>query len=206
MLDQVLVRIESRLRAVGLSATAASKRAGLSEDAIRNIRRSVESGSRKGISTQTLSALAPVLQTTEGWLLTGDGDDGPRRSAVVAIAGRVGAGAEIEAIADETPRYIEIPYDWQDAVPFEVAGTSCYPIYEPGDIIIVRGEPRLILEEIEGHMCVVETEAGLGLVKRVFEDGRGTFQLESPNAPPRKQVALRSARRVVLKLDPTQVG
>ncbi len=48
--------------------------AGLSPDAIRNIKRASKSGDKRlGVSTHTLSALAPVLRTTVGWLLSEDG-------------------------------------------------------------------------------------------------------------------------------------
>lgn len=70
MLDEILKRIEARLKAVELDASVASKLAGLSDSAIRNIQRR-KSAEGVGISTATLFALAPVLQTTPAWLLEG---------------------------------------------------------------------------------------------------------------------------------------
>lgn len=72
-LPEIVARIDERLKKVGLSATAASKRAG-KPDAIRNMRRAIKSGDRDGVSTKTLQALAPVLETTAAWL-TADGPD-----------------------------------------------------------------------------------------------------------------------------------
>jgi hypothetical protein len=72
-LADILRRIEERLAAVGLSATAAGRMAG-KPDVIRNIRRATKSETRRGVSTATLAALAPVLQTTSRWLLTGEGE------------------------------------------------------------------------------------------------------------------------------------
>lgn len=69
-LAAILSRIEARLKATELTANEASRRAG-KPDAIRNLRRAVENGMRRGISTATLSALAPVLSTSQAWLLTG---------------------------------------------------------------------------------------------------------------------------------------
>ncbi len=77
MRDEILERIEQRLSATGLSAFAASQRAGLSGDAIRNLRRAARKdpgGGRGGISVDTLNALAPVLGTTVAWLLSGEGE------------------------------------------------------------------------------------------------------------------------------------
>ena len=76
-LERILQRIESRLKVVGLSATKASKLAG-KPDAIRNIRRAVKEGRRSGVTSTTLHALAPVLKTTEGWLMTGNNGNGER--------------------------------------------------------------------------------------------------------------------------------
>lgn len=71
-LKGILARIEKRLAATGLSAKAASKLAG-APDSIRNLHRAIAEGKRQGISTRTLTKLAGPLQTTAGWLLTGEG-------------------------------------------------------------------------------------------------------------------------------------
>ena len=69
-LAEVLERIEARLKMLKMTENAASQAAG-KPDAIRNLRRGVRSGARKGISTATLAALAPVLNTNVEWLMTG---------------------------------------------------------------------------------------------------------------------------------------
>ena len=69
-LSEVLERIEARLKILNMTENAASQAAG-KPDAIRNLRRGVKSGARKGISTATLAALAPILKTSAEWLLTG---------------------------------------------------------------------------------------------------------------------------------------
>jgi phage repressor protein C with HTH and peptisase S24 domain len=75
-MKEILERIENRLKLVGLSARAASKKAGLTEDAIRNMQRRVKSNSGQGVSTKTIQALAQVLGTTPAWLLEGDNPGG----------------------------------------------------------------------------------------------------------------------------------
>src|SRR5271165_6718243 len=89
-LAEILERIEQRLAALGLSADTASKLAG-KPDAIRNIRRAMKGGTRQGVQTATLDALAPVLQTTAEWLLAGT-DDEPA-SPTPSAAPRYGQGA-----------------------------------------------------------------------------------------------------------------
>lgn len=124
------------------------------------------------------------------------GDTDARMARVV---GRVGAGGHVEAIEQPPWRHLEVPASWEDALALEIDGNSCWPMYEDGDDIVVRGERRLILDEILGKMCVVETSDGLGMVKRVRKGSEpGTFTLESPNAPPIEDVVLSSARPVKL--------
>lgn len=73
MLKDIVSRIDSRLEAVKLSASAASDKAGLSKDAIRNLKRAVKTKRKAGVSNTTIEALAPILETNASWLLTGDG-------------------------------------------------------------------------------------------------------------------------------------
>ena len=65
-----LDRIDQRLKALDISASKASTDAGMSEDGIRNLRR------RPGRLPRgdNLVKLARALQTTEQWLLTGQGE------------------------------------------------------------------------------------------------------------------------------------
>jgi hypothetical protein len=76
--------VESRLKALGISANKASMLATGQPDAIRNLRRAVKDGTRRGVTTATLSALAPVLKTTPEWLLTGS--DGQAAEALALKA------------------------------------------------------------------------------------------------------------------------
>jgi len=78
MLEQVLGRIDAKLEEHGLAESAAAVKAGLSSSAIRNMRRAVKAGlSDRGASIKTLEALAPVLQTSAAWLMTGESEDQP---------------------------------------------------------------------------------------------------------------------------------
>jgi len=95
-LAEILSRIEMRLKALGISANEASRRAGKS-DAIRNLRRAVAKGEREGISTATLMALAPVLETTAPWLLTGGAS--PEEVAEEAVSGSLSYEEALTALA-----------------------------------------------------------------------------------------------------------
>lgn len=73
-LADILKRIQRRLEARGLSEAAAGHQAGR-PDAIRNIRRKVESGQRGSVRADTLEALAEVLHTSPEWLISGTGPE-----------------------------------------------------------------------------------------------------------------------------------
>ncbi len=68
VLKVLLANLERLMKERGLSADALSRRAGV-PDAIRNLRRAIESG-KGGTTLRTLAALAKVLNTTPAALLT----------------------------------------------------------------------------------------------------------------------------------------
>ena len=96
---------------------------------IRNLKRAVQNGERRGVTTETLAALAPVLKTTAAWLLEGVGDGGS--STAVRVVGRIGAGAEIlpefEQIPPEGLFEIELPFPLPPAQPAPSQTTGAAP-------------------------------------------------------------------------------
>jgi SOS-response transcriptional repressor LexA len=94
MLSEILERIEQRLAELGMNATQASVQAGLHRDAIRNIRRAAQekrTDGRLGVQPRTIAALAKVLDTSPGWLLTGRDERTPEEGDGAAN-GAAGAG------------------------------------------------------------------------------------------------------------------
>lgn len=153
-----------------------------------------------------------ALGVAPEWLLYGKGPVKGRASAAsassrsaVRIAGRVGAGARVEAIEDANPETVELPTELEDASAYRVEGDSCSPVFEPGDVLVVRGGSRADEGEFLNRYCVVETADGLGWVKRVTRGievpGSGRlYTLESDNADPIENQVLKSARPVLLRL------
>lgn len=155
MLDEVLARINLRLEKVGLSESAAARQAGLSADAIRNMRRSVEQGKRAGASTRTLSALAPVLQTTVAWLTEQAGpEEAAEAGASMPIAAPliswVSAGAllkpDVPVDFEGAPILLEPGLDPNgDWIALRVDGDSMDRISPHDSVIFVnRRERRLV--------------------------------------------------------------
>ncbi len=205
-LQSVLSRIETRLAAVGLSANRASDLA-KRPDAIRNLKRAVQNGERRGITTETLIALAPVLKTTAAWLLEGVGDSTATPS--VRVVGRIGAGAEIlpefEQIPPEGLSEIDVPFALPpDAVAFIVQGDSMWPRYDPGDVVIC-GRSESDAHVIVGCEAAVRTADGKRYLKVIRRGSRdGTFDLESHNAPPIRGVTLEWAAKIIMILPGNQ--
>jgi phage repressor protein C with HTH and peptisase S24 domain len=204
-LEDVLARVESRLAALGLSAHAASK-AAKKPDAIRNLRRAVKNGDRRGITTETLVALAPVLKTTAAWLLEGVGD--PASGNLVKVVGRIGAGAEIlpefEQIPAEGLFEITVPFSIpDDSIAFEVEGEIMWPRYDSGDVIICWRQSE-DAESVVGREAAVRTRDGRRYLKRVRRGASiGTYDLESHNAAPIRgvQIVWAAAIQAVVRAD-----
>ena len=201
-LNDVLLRVEERLRELGLSAHAASLAAG-KPDAVRNLRRAVRNNDRRGVTTETLAALAPVLRTTASWLLEGVGDVPSRAS--IRIMGRIGAGAEIlpddEQIPPDGLNEVDLPFSlFPDAIAFVVEGHSMYPRFNAGDVVICR--------QAEHDPAAISGRAGGGppadgkrYVKTIRRGSRADrFDLESHNAPPIRDVAIAWASPIRLVL------
>jgi Peptidase S24-like len=197
-LEDVLTRIESRLRAVGLSAHAASL-AAKRPDAIRNLKRAVKNNDRRGITTETLMALAPVLKTTAAWLLEGVGD--PTPGNIVQVVGRIGAGVEIQPEFEQIPPEglyeIEVPFPVPvDAIAFQIEGDSMWPRYDPGDVIICWRQGTNV-NEVIGWEAAVRTADGKRYLKRIQRGATsGTFDLESHNAAPIPNVRIEWAAEI----------
>lgn len=196
MLEDVLARIDKRLKAVELAESTAATRAGLSDSAIRNMRRAVKAGKGRtaGASTQTIDKLAPVLKTTSAWLMD---EIGPEEADQIASQGVitdvpriswVSAGQLVEQPGIEhlsnypTEPAIDLPEgDW---ICLEVDGVSMNKISPPESLIFVnRRDKRLV-----ANACyVVADETGAVTYKRYRPNDNPPFQPASyEDVPPPK--------------------
>ncbi|WP_011580532.1 MULTISPECIES: S24 family peptidase [Chelativorans] len=194
MLRDILERIDERLAEVGLTESRAAKMAGLSDSAIRDMRRAVKSGKEDaGVSTRTLAKLAPVLQTSAEWLLTG-GPEGIR-SRTVPIMGYLGAGAEVEPEYEQVPPegldQVDVPFSVPDEmIAFKVRGDSMLPVYKDGAVIIVYSEQKKPLHSFYGEEAAVRTSDGRRFIKTIMRGPDDTVNLLSHNASPIEGVRL----------------
>lgn len=132
----------------------------------------------------------------------------------VAVAGRVGAGAQVDLVdayekGDGLFR-VAVPdgVSPRGIVAVEVEGDSMAPIYQPGEILFYSRDTVGVPTEAIGRICVCEDETGKAWVK-VVRVGReeGTFSLISlnPEAENMHGVRLKWAAQVKFNLPPEYV-
>lgn len=148
--------------------------------------RAHENGGR-GLKKDVAERYAKAFRISPAWLLTGEGK--MERGNVVAVRGRIGAGAEISPEDEQVPPEglyeIEAPFPVpDDAIAFEVVGDSMWPRYDPGDVIVCW-KPGISPLEVLGWEAAVKTADGKRFLKRVLRGAeKNTFDLESYNTPP----------------------
>ena len=195
-LTDLLKRVEERLAVLGISAQAASEKAGLTKDAIRNLKRAAAGKSdRKGVSTRTAKLLAAALETTSGWLVSGEGSPDvevssedvaasliePNKKRTVKLKGYVGAGSEAHfyALSDEDFEEVEAPLSANDrTIAVEIKGTSFGPLMDSW-VVYYDDVRSPITEDLLGKICVVGLADDRILIKKIVRNGKGGFNLLS---------------------------
>lgn len=194
-LQKIVARIERRLKAVGLSAAAASKKAGLSADAIRNMQR----GLTKGANARTLQKLAPILETTAAWLLGEEGDEHAEPSESgdsVPLVGYIGANAAAHFVPSGQLGTVDRP-EWasQNTVAVEIRGESLGPLFDRW-LVYYDDVRRPVTSDLIGRLCVVWLVDGRMLVKKIKKGTGGRYDLISQTEKPIKNVQIEGAARV----------
>lgn len=187
-LKEILARIERRLKVLDISADKASKQAG-KPDAIRNLRRAVKEGSRSGISTATIEALAPALETTATWLIEGSGSEDATEdtaNGTVRLVGYVGAGAETHFYAVAQGDLDEVPAPdgaTEDTRAVEIRGDSLGSLFDRW-LVFYDDVRRPVTNDLVGKLCVVGLADDRVLIKKIGKGKRGRYQLLSEKEEP----------------------
>jgi len=217
-LKKIVARIDRRLKALDKKAAAASREAGLSESAIRNLKRGAKGLIKTtGANATTFAKLAPVLRTTPVWLMSGEGPEtvesdhiesgavlgfgepGARYGRGVRIVGYVGAGSEAHYYALSQGDYEEVdaPAGASDqTVAVEIKGRSWGPLMDSW-LVFYDDVRSPITDDLINETCVVGLSDDRILIKQIRRERDGSFTLLSnSNEPPIQNVKIEWAAKV----------
>lgn len=169
---------EARIKAGFKSARSAAIRFGWTPSTY-----SSHENAQTPLPVEAAKRYAKAFKVSQAWLLTGEGEHRPPRTA--ELAGQVGAGAEIEPLPDGTAiDHVEVPPGAPANVEAVVVrGNSMYPRYFEGEHLFYR-KSQSPPADLIGRECVVKLADGRMLVKIIRRGSRRhLFNLESWNAP-----------------------
>lgn len=187
--------IREKRKAAGLTQENMAERLSISVGLYNGL----ESGKRRMNETY-MDGIAGILETTVTDLII---EDRP----TIAVAGKVGAGAQVpvfDAYEKGAGPQVECPPGLtpHGIVAVQIEGGSMEPVYSAGDLLFyTRNSADGVPSEVIGQRCVCEDEDGMGWVKQIKPgDEPGLFHLISlnPGANTMWNVRLKWAARVRL--------
>lgn len=169
----------------------------------KNTYKSNENGNAP-FSFKKAKEYAEAFRVRAEWLYDAAGGMREAEDNFVRIIGRVGADA------DGTIIYVTGQESWDtapmppggtsDCVALEVSGHSMRAIAEDGALIYFENQHNPPTPDMIGYVCIVETEDGRVLVKRLLKgSAKGLYDLESQNGPTISDV------RIVWAAEPTAI-
>jgi transcriptional regulator with XRE-family HTH domain len=163
--------IEREMKTKGFSGRSLSKKAGLSESAVRDILKKTDN---PGLGTLYKIAEAMHIPVEN---ITG--------SARVPLLGEIGAGGLVAYFKDdEGAEYVpRPPLAPGPLMALRVKGESMLPKYEEGDIIYIRRDHEGVLPQYMGRYCAVHLSDGGTYLKILAQGSKpGLYTLRSLNA------------------------
>lgn len=149
--------------------------------------------------TRAVARYAKFFGVSIDWLQNGGPD--PKRKRQVAVVSYVGAGAEVHPV-DDNPRgrgleLVDPPPGASDCVAARIKGDSMHPLRD-GWLVFWYRSQQGVPEECLGSLCIVQVREGPTLLKDLRRGSRkGRYTLESWNAPPREDVQLEWASKII---------
>lgn len=158
-------------------------------------------GGTRGATAKRVKLYADAFKVREIWLLTGHGDR-ERSVKTIRVAGYVGAGGEIHAVAEDGWAGLDEieapPGAGQHSVAAVVRGDSALPVYEDG-AVLVWSERRYDVDAFLNRPTpmIVYLVDGRTLLKRITRGNVARrYTLLSANASPIEDVEIESVSRV----------
>ena len=195
---------QARIAAGYARASDAAARFGWNE----NTYKSNENGNAP-FSFRKAKEYAEAFGVRAEWLYDETGPMQPGVEPMVRIIGRVGAdteGAVIQTDGQEGFDTVPVPPGGTaDAAALEVVGHSMRAIAEDGSLIYFEDQRNPPTPDMLGYYCIVETEDGRVLFKRLLRGSRPElYMLESQVGPPIEDVRLRWAAEPTAIIPPKQ--
>jgi transcriptional regulator with XRE-family HTH domain len=185
-----------------LSVAQVARRAGYSESGVR----AIENG-QNGLRPDAAERFAPILGVTAAWLLTGEGEaDNGNYVPIIGFVGADSEGTVIYATGQESGDLVPLPPGGgRESRALEVRGHSGGEWAPPGSIIYFEDQRNPPTPDMIGYPCVVETEDGRVLLKRLLRGAHpGVYDLESRAGPTLQDVRLKWAAEVTYVAQPRQ--
>lgn len=195
-------RLRAARKKARLAVEVVAQRSGYSVSGVR----AIENG-QNGLRSDAAARFAPILGTTASWLLTGEGEQ--RAEPMVRIIGTVGGdneGTVIQTTGQESGDLAPIPPGGSpDSVALEVHGHSMRGLADDGSLIYFESQRHPPTPDMIGYPCVVETEDGRVLIKRLLKGSRpGVYDLESLIGPTMEDMRIRWAAEITAIIPPRQ--
>jgi phage repressor protein C with HTH and peptisase S24 domain len=195
---------QARLAAGFARASDAALRFGWNE----NTYKSNENGNAP-FSFRKAKEYAEAFAVRAEWLYDETGAMHPETEPMVRIIGRVGADTEGTVIQTDGQEGFDMapvpPGGSADAVALEVVGHSMRAVAEDGSLIYFEDQRNPPTPDMLGYYCIVETEDGRVLFKRLLRGSEsGLYLLESQVGPPIEDIRLRWAADPTAIIPPKQ--
>jgi len=195
---------QARIAAGHEHASEAAARFGWNE----NTYKSNENGNAP-FSFRKAKEYAEAFGVRAEWLYDATAPMQPTAEPMVRIIGRVGADAEgavIHVTGQEGFDTVPLPPGGAStAVALEVVGHSMRAVAEDGSLIYFEDQRNPPTPDMLGYYCIVETEDGRVLFKRLLRGSTpGLYMLESQVGPPIEDVRLRWAAEPTAIIPPRQ--
>lgn len=203
MEDTFKSALDHALSVTGRSLRSIAIEAGVSYEKLKNLRQGKAQTTGVDDARKVAKAFGVTLD---------DFFDGRLSEATsVAVAGHVGAGAEVELldayVKGDGHYRVQCPPQLspRGLVAVEVTGDSMVPVYAPGTVLFYTRAAMGVPTEALGQICVCEDEDGHAWVKQVRigrEEGTFTLVSMNPDHDHRHGVRLKWAAPVRFSLPP----
>ena len=186
---EIGTRIAIRREQLGMSQDELADKVGYTSASKRTTIQKIEAG-RNGVKQSMIQKFCEALDCSITYLM---GWDEPKITEDIVnfpLIGEIAAGYECEAIEEYTGVEVSIPREWlhgrrtSDFFLLKVTGDSMYPLYQEGDIILVRKQATLNHSGQIGVIIYDDNKASLKKVEYVMGEDWMRLVPINPNYPP----------------------